>query len=40
VKAQALIESLPWLQRFHGKTIVVKFGGNAMVNDLLSRGWR
>ena len=34
-KASALIESLPWLQRFHGKTIVVKFGGNAMVNDEL-----
>ncbi len=28
-KARTLIESLPWLKRFHGETIVVKFGGNA-----------
>ena len=33
VKAQTLIESLPWLLRFRGKTIVVKLGGNAMVSD-------
>ncbi len=32
VKAQTLIESLPWLQNFHGKVVVVKFGGNAMVD--------
>ena len=38
-KASALIESLPWLQRFHGKTIVVKFGGNAMVNDELKHAF-
>ncbi|MBC7762389.1 MAG: acetylglutamate kinase [Candidatus Saccharibacteria bacterium] len=38
-KASALIESLPWLQRFHGKTIVVKFGGNAMVNDGLKHAF-
>lgn len=36
-KASVLIESLPWLQRFAGKTIVVKFGGNAMVDDELKR---
>ena len=37
VKAQTLIESLPWLQNFHGKVVVVKFGGNAMVDhDLQS----
>lgn len=35
LKASTLIESLPWLQRFHGKVIVVKFGGNAMVDDEL-----
>lgn len=36
VKAQTLIESLPWLLRFGGHTVVVKLGGNAMVsNDLL-----
>ncbi|NXY97143.1 acetylglutamate kinase [Streptomyces sp. BR123] len=34
-KAQILIEALPWLTRHHGKTVVVKFGGNAMVNDEL-----
>jgi len=33
VKAQTLIESLPWLLRFRGKTIVVKLGGNAMVSE-------
>ena len=35
VKAQTLIESLPWLQNFHGKVVVVKFGGNAMVDQEL-----
>src|ERR1700741_2092335 len=34
-KAAVLIEALPWLQRFHGATIVVKYGGNAMVDDTL-----
>lgn len=33
VKAQTLIESLPWLLRFRGKKIVIKLGGNAMVSD-------
>lgn len=33
VKAQTLIESLPWLLRFGGHTVVVKLGGNAMVSD-------
>jgi acetylglutamate kinase len=32
-KARVLIESLPWLQSFAGKTVVIKFGGNAMVSD-------
>jgi acetylglutamate kinase len=32
-KAAILAEALPWLQRFHGRTVVVKFGGNAMVDD-------
>ncbi|MFF7636907.1 acetylglutamate kinase [Kitasatospora sp. NPDC008050] len=30
-----LIEALPWLERFHGKTVVIKFGGNAMVDESL-----
>ncbi|GAB3449978.1 acetylglutamate kinase [Actinophytocola sediminis] len=34
-KAAVLIEALPWLQQFHGATIVVKYGGNAMVDDTL-----
>jgi acetylglutamate kinase len=34
-----LIEALPWLKRFHGETIVVKFGGNAMVDEALSRAF-
>jgi acetylglutamate kinase len=34
-KAAVLIEALPWLQRFHGATVVVKYGGNAMVDDAL-----
>jgi acetylglutamate kinase len=38
-KAAVLIESLPWLQRFAGKVIVVKFGGNAMVDDDLRRAF-
>jgi acetylglutamate kinase len=32
-KAQTLIEALPWLTRHHGKTAVIKFGGNAMVDE-------
>lgn len=39
VKAGVLIESLPWLQRFAGETIVVKFGGNAMVDTDLQRAF-
>ena len=37
-KAAVLIESLPWLKRFAGEIIVVKFGGNAMVDVELQRG--
>ena len=32
-KAQILAEALPYIKRFHGKTIVIKYGGNAMVDD-------
>jgi acetylglutamate kinase len=38
-KAAVLIESLPWLQRFAGAIVVVKFGGNAMVDDDLKRAF-
>ncbi len=34
-KAEVLSEALPWLEEFFGKTIVIKYGGNAMVNDHL-----
>jgi acetylglutamate kinase len=39
VKAATLIESLPWIKRYSGKVVVVKFGGNAMVNDDLKRAF-
>lgn len=32
-KAGTLIEALPYIQEFYGKTIVVKYGGNAMINE-------
>ncbi|MFC4003109.1 acetylglutamate kinase [Prauserella oleivorans] len=38
-KAGVLIEALPWLQRFHGATVVVKYGGNAMIDDELKRAF-
>ncbi|MFN2479351.1 MAG: acetylglutamate kinase [Pseudonocardiaceae bacterium] len=34
-KAAVLVEALPWLQRFHGTTVVLKYGGNAMLDDEL-----
>ena len=34
-KAAVLIEALPWLDRFHGKTIVIKYGGHAMTDESL-----
>ncbi|WP_243744751.1 acetylglutamate kinase [Streptomyces hainanensis] len=34
-KARILVEALPWLTRHHGRTVVIKFGGNAMVDDEL-----
>jgi acetylglutamate kinase len=38
-KTAILIESLPWLQEFAGKIVVVKFGGNAMVDESLQRAF-
>ncbi|MCA0296857.1 MAG: acetylglutamate kinase [Actinobacteria bacterium] len=38
-KAAILIEALPWLESYVGKTIVVKYGGNAMVDDDLKRAF-
>jgi acetylglutamate kinase len=38
-KASTLIEALPWLTEFHGATVVVKYGGNAMVDNELKRAF-
>jgi acetylglutamate kinase len=38
-KAATLIEALPWIKRFAGTTMVVKYGGNAMVNDELRQAF-
>jgi len=37
--AKILIEALPYIQRFRGKTIVVKYGGNAMIDDALKESF-
>ena len=34
-KAETLIEALPYIQSLSGKTVVIKYGGNAMINDEL-----
>ena len=38
-KAATLAGALPWLKRYHGKTIVVKYGGNAMTDDTLKQAF-
>ncbi|GGM91226.1 acetylglutamate kinase [Thermopolyspora flexuosa] len=38
-KAAVLIESLPWLERFHGKIVVVKYGGHAMTDEALRKSF-
>ncbi|RCG26152.1 acetylglutamate kinase [Sphaerisporangium album] len=38
-KAAVLIEALPWLERFRGRTVVVKYGGNAMTDETLRQGF-
>ena len=37
--AKVLTEALPYIQRFQGKTIVIKYGGNAMTDEKLKRGF-
>jgi acetylglutamate kinase len=37
--ARVLTEALPYIQRFRGKTFVIKYGGNAMTDDALKRGF-
>jgi acetylglutamate kinase len=38
-KAATLIEALPWLDRFHGQTVVIKYGGHAMTDEDLRAGF-
>lgn len=38
-KAATLVESLPWLKQFHNQTMVIKFGGNAMIDEDLLRAF-
>jgi acetylglutamate kinase len=38
-KARILAEALPYIRRFHGRTIVIKYGGNAMTDERLKRGF-
>ncbi len=37
--AAVLAQALPWLERFHGATVVVKYGGNAMIDESLQRAF-
>ncbi len=39
IKALTLAEALPYIRRFHGKTIVIKYGGNAMTDESLQRNF-
>ena len=39
IKAEVLAEALPYIRRFHGRTVVVKYGGNAMTDDRLKRSF-
>lgn len=34
-RAQVLIQALPYIQQYTGKTVVIKYGGNAMIDDQL-----
>jgi acetylglutamate kinase len=38
-KARTLAAALPWLMRYHGKTVVVKYGGNAMTDETLKQAF-
>ena len=38
-KANVLMEALPWIKNFYGKTIVIKYGGNAMVEERLKKSF-
>ncbi|HSH30825.1 MAG TPA: acetylglutamate kinase, partial [Thiohalobacter sp.] len=36
--ARVLSEAMPYIQRFRGKTVVIKYGGNAMTEETLKQG--
>lgn len=36
-RAQVLVEALPYIQRYYGKTVVIKYGGNAMISEELKK---
>ena len=38
-KAQVLADAIPWLRQFHDKIVVIKYGGNAMVDEELKRAF-
>ena len=37
-KAEVLVEAIPYIRKYFGKTFVIKYGGNAMINEDLKRG--
>ena len=39
LKAEILAEALPYIRQYHGKTIVIKYGGNAMIDERLKEGF-
>lgn len=39
LKAEILAEALPYIRRYHGKTVVIKYGGNAMTEECLKQGF-
>ena len=39
IKAKTLVEAAPWIRKFQGKIVVIKFGGNAMVDEALQRSF-
>lgn len=36
-RSEVLVQALPYIQHYHGKTVVIKYGGNAMINDRLKK---
>lgn len=38
-RAAVFTDALPWLKEFHGKTVVIKYGGNAMIDETLKRAF-